>query len=104
MGYGVMEWVKKSTLRWFGHIERMKNEEFVKKVYMSSVEGTNGRGRPFVRYKDRVKEYVNERGVTVNGLELAKRDCMDRERWRSVCRGHPLIERSRREQGIRVLD
>ncbi len=27
------EWVKRSTLRWFVHIERMGNEEFVKKVY-----------------------------------------------------------------------
>ena len=28
----VVEWVKRNTLRWFGHIERMKSEEFVKKV------------------------------------------------------------------------
>ncbi len=41
VGCGVMEWVKGSTLRWFGHNERMGNEEFVKKVYRSSVEGTN---------------------------------------------------------------
>ncbi len=39
MGCGVVEWVKRNTLRWFGHIERMGNEEFVKKVYMSSAEG-----------------------------------------------------------------
>ncbi len=24
---GVVEWVKRSTLRWFGHIERIGNEE-----------------------------------------------------------------------------
>ncbi len=40
---GVVEWVKRSTLRWFGHIERMANEEFVKKVYLGSVEGTDRR-------------------------------------------------------------
>ncbi len=55
--------MKRSTLRWFGHIERLGNEEFVKKVYMSSVEGTNRRGRPLVRWKDRVKEYVKERAA-----------------------------------------
>ncbi len=81
MGCGVVEWVKKSTLRWFDHIERMGNEEFVKKVYLSSVEGINRRGRPHVRWKDRVKEYVNERGVRENGLEWTKRECIDRERW-----------------------
>ncbi len=69
VGCGVVEWVKRSTLRGFGHIERMGNEEFVKKVYMSSAEGTNRRGRPPVRWKDRVKEYVRERGVRGNGLE-----------------------------------
>ncbi len=47
--YGEVEWVKRSILRWFGHIERMGNEEFVKKVYLSSTEGTNRRGRPLVR-------------------------------------------------------
>ncbi len=54
---GVVVWVKRSTLRWFGHIERMGNEEFVKKVYLSSVEGPNRRGRPLARWEDRVKEY-----------------------------------------------
>ncbi len=53
--------MKRSILTWFGHIERMGNEEFVKKVYLSSVEGTNRRGRPFVRWEDRVTEYVSER-------------------------------------------
>ncbi len=57
VGCGVVEWVKRSILRWFGHIERMGNEEFVKKVYLSSVEGTNRRGRPLVRWEDGVKEY-----------------------------------------------
>ncbi len=97
VGCGVVEWVKRSTLRWFGRIERTGNEEFVKKVYMSNVEGTNRRGRPLARWEDRVKEYVNERGVRGKGLEWARKECMDRERWRSVCRGHPLELRSRRE-------
>ncbi len=45
VGCGVVEWVKRSTLRWFGQIERMENEKFVKKVYLSKVEGTNRRGK-----------------------------------------------------------
>ncbi len=62
----------------------MGNEEFVKKVYLSSVESRNRRGRPFGRWEDRVREHVSERGVRENGLEWARRECMDRERWRSV--------------------
>ncbi len=79
--------VKRSTLRWFDHIEKMGNEEFVKKVYLGSVEGMNRRRRPFGRWEEKVKEYVSERGVRGNGLEWARRECMNRERWRSVCRG-----------------
>ncbi len=65
--------------RWSSHIERMENEEFVKRVYLSSAEGPNRRGRPLDRWEDRVKEYVSERGVRGNGLERARRKCMDRE-------------------------
>ncbi len=32
----------------------------------------------------------SERGVRGNALVWARRKCMDRERWRSICRGHPL--------------
>ncbi len=41
-------------------MERMENEEFVKNVYLNSVEGPNRRGRPLGRWEDRVKEYVKE--------------------------------------------
>ncbi len=61
VGCGVVEWVKRNTLRLSGYIERMRNEKFVT-VYLSSVEGTNRRGRPLGRWKDRVREYVSERG------------------------------------------
>ncbi len=40
-------------------IERMGNEEFVKKVYLSSAEGTNSRGRLLVRWENRVKRRRN---------------------------------------------
>ena len=43
MKCGVVKWVKRNTLRWFGHIERMKSDEFVKKVYVSEIEGPSRR-------------------------------------------------------------
>ncbi len=82
----------------------MGNEEFVKKVYLSSAEGTNRRGRPLVRWEDRVREYMNERGVRGNAWDWARGGCMDRERWRSICRGHPFGGHSRRERGVRAID
>ncbi len=99
-----MEWVKRSTLRGFDHIERMKNEKFVIKECLSSLEGSSRRGRPLGRCEDRVKEYMSKRGVRGNGLERARRECMDRKRWRSFCRGYPLGGHFQREQGVETLD
>ncbi len=82
----------------------MENEEFVKKVYRSSVEGPNRRGKPLGRWEDKVKEYVSKRRTRGNWLEWARRESMDRERWRSVCRGHPLWGRFRKEQGVGAID
>ena len=69
----------------------MKSEEFVKKVYVCELEGSNQKGRPLGRWRDKVKEYMCERGDSRGGgLDRARRDCLDRERWRLFCRGHPL--------------
>ena len=44
----VVEWVKRKTLRWSGHFERRKSEEFVNKEDVSESEGPR-RGKPIVR-------------------------------------------------------
>ena len=72
---------------------------------LSNIVDPNSRGRPHGRWKDRVKEYMCERGATIGGgLEQARRECLDRERWRLFCRGQPLEGRSRREQGVRAIE
>ncbi len=52
---GVVEGVERNMLRCFGHDERMEREEFMKKVYVSKSVGSNSRGRPLGRWKDRVR-------------------------------------------------
>ncbi len=81
----------------------MGNKKFVKKVYRSSAEGTNRRGRPLGRWEDRVRKCVSERGVRRNGLEWERRECKYRER-RAVCRGHPLLGRFQRDRSIRAVN
>ncbi len=81
-----------------------KMRKIVKKVYRSSVEGPNRRGRPLGRWEDKVKEYMSEKGERGQGLEWARRECMDRERWRSFCHGYPLWGRLRRERGVGDID
>ncbi len=45
--------------------------------------GGNVRGRPPVKWRDRVQEYVRERGEgSLRNLEQARRVCQDRERWK----------------------
>ncbi len=90
VGWSVAWWNGwKGAPNWFGHIERMGNEKYVK-VYLSSVESTNRRGRPLGRWVDRMWKYASQRGVRGNVLEWVRNECMDRERWRSVCHGNPL--------------
>ncbi len=61
---------------------------------MSEIEGGNVRGRPPVKWRDRVQEYVRERDEgSLRSLEQARGECQDRERWKLFCCGHPLVYR-----------
>ncbi len=45
-----------------------------------------------MKWRDRVLEVVRERGERrMRGLELASRECKDRNKWRLFCHGYPLI-------------
>ena len=57
----------------------------------SETECPRRRGRPVVKWKDKVKEYMHER-VADRGqeIELARRKCVNRERWRFFRQSHPL--------------
>ncbi len=46
---------------------------------MSKIVDPNNKGRPFGRWRDRVKEYMYERGATrEGGFGQARRECLDR--------------------------
>ncbi len=63
-----------------------------KRVYVSEIEEGNVRGRPSVKWRDRVQDYVRERGGgSLRNLEQARREYQDRERWKLFCHGHPLV-------------
>ncbi len=89
--WGVVE-VKRQTLKWFGHMERMEESKMTRRVSVSEIKGGNARGRPPVKWRDRVQEYVRERGErSLRSFEQARRECLDRESWKLFCRGHPLL-------------
>ena len=58
-----------NTLKWFGHMERKKNEEFVKKRGLSETEGLRRLGRSVIRWRDRVKEYKYELLIEGEGMK-----------------------------------
>ncbi len=89
---GVVEEVKRQTLKWFGHMERMEESKMTRRMYVSEIEEGNVRGQPPVKWRDRVQEYVRESGERfLRNLEQARRECQDRERWKLFCCGHPLV-------------
>ncbi len=85
----VVEWVKRSVLRWYGHVVRMNECEFTERVYESTIEGRGVRGKPPVKWINRVEEYWRERAGG-RGMECTERECLNRKTWRQLCRGHPL--------------
>ncbi len=63
-----------------------------RRVYVSEIEGGNVRGRPPVKWRYRVQEYVRERGGgSLRNFEQARRESQDRERWKLFYHGHPLV-------------
>lgn len=46
VNWGVLQWVKRSALRCFGHVRRMPEEHKKEKVYQNYVRGVVNRGRP----------------------------------------------------------
>ena len=86
---GVVERVKRNTMRWYGHVRRMPEERMAKKVYQSEVSGVVGRGRPAMSWERKVEQYLKDRiGSGVETMERAKVACNDRVSWRLFCHGH----------------
>merc|ERR1719391_468942 len=86
MKCGVVEWVKRSALRWFGHVQRMEENVLARKTHASSVEGRGVRGRPPASWDNRVEEYLSERGLNgVIGMRRARERCKDKISWRLFC-------------------
>ncbi|MCP3679428.1 MAG: hypothetical protein GY782_03855 [Gammaproteobacteria bacterium] len=84
----VIEKMRRNTLRWFGHVERMESERLTKRVYASEVEGTRGRGRPRFRWRDGVGKYLREGGLS---WEEGRLLTGDRVTWRRFVLGHPSM-------------
>jgi len=74
-----------------------------RRIYKGGVDAVGVRGRPPVKWEDRLLEYMRERGDRrLRGIEGARMECMNRSKWRHFCRGHPLegVPRNRRRSRL----
>ena len=72
--------IKKSRLRWFAHVERKDDNDWVKHCITWEVEGIRQRGRPKKTWWDCVKN-------DMESLGLSQKDAQSRNKWRRRIKG-----------------
>ena len=73
--------VDKNVLRWFGHVERMDNDQLLKKVLNAKVDGRSAKRRPRFGWMDGVKRALNDTRMDVKEENECGRD---RNEWRTI--------------------
>jgi len=69
--------IKKTRLRWFGHVERKDDNDRVKRCIMWEVEGIRQRGCPKKTWRDCVKN-------DMESLGLSQKDVQSMNKWRTI--------------------
>ena len=72
--------IQRGRLRWFGHVERKNEEDWVKKCTKLDVDGMVGRGAPRKMWRKCVDEDMRSMGIKVCVAQ-------DRCAWRNAIRG-----------------
>jgi len=72
--------IKKSSLRWFGHVEWKDDNDWVKRCITWQVEGIRQRGRPKKTWWDCVKK-------DMESLGLSQKDAQSRNKWSRRIKG-----------------
>jgi hypothetical protein len=70
--------VQEKQLVWYGHLQRMSEERWPKKIWEWTPQGRRRRGRPRKNWSNNVKEAMAAR-------DLDEQDIQDRSRWRRGC-------------------
>ena len=73
----VLEVVRRSGLRWLGHVLRSEDDDPIKIVWRLEEDVVRGRGRPKMTWKDNMKREAKRCG-------LKEEDAPDRTKWRRL--------------------
>ena len=87
--------IKKSRLRWFGHVERKDDNVWVKRCITWEVEGIRQRGRPKKTWWDCVKN-------DMESLGLSQKDAQSRNKWRRKIKGELANPGSPGKMGVKT--
>ena len=61
--------IKEKRLRWFGHVQWRYQDEATRKILQMTVDGKRNLGRPKLRWRDLVKEYMARSQMTTEMAE-----------------------------------
>ena len=70
------EVIRIRRLRWWGHVLRKEESDWVRRCVFYEIDGSRGKGRPKISWKKLVESDMLKSGL---GYE----DALDRDRWRS---------------------
>nr|GEY18963.1 retrovirus-related Pol polyprotein LINE-1 [Tanacetum cinerariifolium] len=76
--------MREGRLRWFGHVKRRPQSTPVRRVESLTVDGTRRRGRPKLRWEDKLKTDLNE-------MLLSEDMTSDRNTWRTRIRVDEVV-------------
>ncbi|KAK6759182.1 hypothetical protein RB195_021044 [Necator americanus] len=86
----ITEKMKEARLRWFGHVLRREEDSVAQTALKLDVSGVRPRGRPKIRWLDRVK-------LDMIDAHLCTADAMDRTKWKTRSRkADPATMRNKR--------
>ena len=77
----IIDIVKRNQLRWAGHVARMPVDRIPRKVMLGQVDGRWPRGRPQLRWQERIEEEVCKR---TDDIRPSKNLVEDRRLWRQL--------------------
>ena len=69
--------LQQNRLRWYGHVLRIEDTDWVKKCMEYEVEGSRPRGRPMRTWREVVQKNCQAR-------KLNKEDAVDHSRWKKL--------------------
>ena len=80
---GIEAFLIKAQLRWSGHLIRMNDNRIPKQLFYGQIiDAPRNRGRPLLRYKDKLKDNLKRLNIDPNNWEFL---AADRNAWRSTC-------------------